>query len=220
MKKKTLVVVGALVIAAVIGTVLFFILHGDEEQHSDAFAISGTWLIIQHGEECPRNEFMVFTDTNVSFYRNASSTPAATSAYSIKGNKLNTPDIDKEFNIRVVSEHNIVLIESNTVVWRLLLVGNSNADMNRIVPERVEGIYDVLIVGEEHRQNEQITFTDTHMSLVQDGKETISSDYLITDEGFLRLTTINRDFFVYADDAVLLFVNPDDNCVWELKKAQ
>lgn len=220
MKKKAFVIVGAVVIIAVLGAVLFFVLHRQEKQHVETVSLNGTWLIFQHGNELPREEFMVFTDTNVSYYRNGDSNPAASSAYSIKDGKLSTPDINKNFSIRIISENNIELTESNMTVWRLLLVGDPDVDKSKIIPASVDGVYDVKVVGEEPRHDEKMTFSDSHLSFVQGGKETISSDYFITDNGILHLTTINRDYYVYVNGNNLLFIGVVDNGVWELYKTK
>ena len=70
------------------------------------------------------------------------------------------------------------------------------------------------------RHDETMTFTDSHLFFVQAGKETVSSDYSITDDGVLHLTTINRDYYVYENGNNLLFIGVADNGVWELYKTR
>ena len=220
MKKKSFVVIGAILIAVVLGAVLLFVFHGGENQADETISLQGAWLVYQHGDELPRNDFMVFNENSVSYYSNGDSEPAASSMYSIQGSQLSTPDIDKTFSIRSISENNVMLTESNSVVWRLLHIGNSYEDMSNVVPENIEGVYDVKAVGEETRINETMTFADSHLSFVQDGSEIISSDFTISDDGILHLTTIGRDYYVYENGNDLFFIGVSDNGVWELYKAE
>ena len=220
MKKKTLVIAGAILITVVLGAVLFFVLQDGEKQSEETISLKGTWLVFQHGDDKPRNDYMVFSDNNVSYYRDGDTTPAATSTYSIKDNNLSTPDIEKSFTIQVISDNHVMLTETNTVVWRLLLVGESDADTTKIIPESIEGVYDVKAVDEGKRYNETMTFTDSHLSFVQDGTETISSDYTLSDDGILCLTTINREYNVYMNGNNLFFITAGDITVWELYKTK
>ncbi|MCR4610781.1 MAG: hypothetical protein K5644_02670 [Lachnospiraceae bacterium] len=220
MKKKTHVILGAIVIAVILGAVLFFVLQGEGNESTEEVSLKGTWLVFQHAGETPRDEFMVFDDTDVSYYQKGDSKPVATSEYSIKNGKLEAPDIEKSFTIRIISDNNVELIEPSTIVWRLLLVGGSDVDITEIVPQNIEGVYDVKVVGEESRQEETMTFTESHLSFVQGGSETISSDYYISEDGILHLMTPDREYYVYVNGNNLLFIGVADNGVWELHKTE
>lgn len=220
MKRKTLVVIGAIVITIVLGGVLYFVLKNGEKQQTESVSFQGTWLVFQRGEHYTRDEFMVFTDARVSYYKGEEVTPVASSAYSVKDEKLITPEIERSFTYRKISDNNIEMIESNTIVWRLLLVGDADVDRTKIVPKNIEGIYDVKVVGEKPRQGETMAFTDSHLSFVQGSEDTISSDYFISDDGILHLTTINRDYYLYMNGDNLLFIGSTDNSVWELQRAK
>lgn len=219
MKKKSLVIVGAVVMIAVFAAVLIFVLNGQVGQSENSISLSGTWLVFQHGDALPRDEFLVFSDSNVSYYRSDDSDPSITSTYSIDNTTLSATDIDTAFNIRAISENHVELTETNTIVWQLLLVGDASADRGAVIPQSIEGIYNVNIVGEERREEETMTFTATHLSFVQKGSEAISSDYTLTSDGVLRLMDINRDYYVYANGNNFFFIGTDDNGVWELAKA-
>lgn len=220
MKRKAFLIAGTIFIILVLGGVLFFIWGNSEKQSGKTVSLKGTWLVYQHGEDLSREEFMVFSNDNISYYRKGNAAPIVSSKYSIKDSELNAPDIDKTFSVHIISDNNIELTEPNTVVWRLLLVGDPDIDKTKIIPEKVEGIYDVKVVGEESRYNETMTFKNSHLSFIQNGKETISSNYSVTGDGLLHLTTIKRDYYVYANGRNLFFIGVNDNGIWELYKIE
>ncbi len=158
--------------------------------------------------------------SNCHYYNGAGDAPAATSAYTLKDGKLTVPDLDRTFSVRVISNNNIDLSEPSTVVWRLLLVGSAEANRTALAPKSVEGVYNVKVVGEQPRYDETMTFENGHLSFVQNGSESISSDYVLTEDGILQLTTIGREYRAYANGDNLLFIGVADNSVWELTRSE
>lgn len=216
MKNKFSIIAGILMIVIVLTVTIGFVSCGPKSDNQVDISLDGTWLVYQRGEDISRTEYLVFKGDTVSDYRDGSAEAFATSSYTLKGNTLSVPDLELTFTVEIISKNNIILTEPNTRVWRLLLVGNTDYNVEAVTSENIVGEYDVVVVGTQPRTNETISFTQTQFSFVQNGTETMSSKYELTNDHMLSLLDMNRQYAVYMNGDNLLFIGLDDNGVWEL----
>lgn len=216
MKKLWLAVGGAVIIVA-IALVLFFTLFYRGDNATNSIELNGSWLVYQYGENKIDDEFLVFEGNTVKDYRN--SEVFATSTFTYSNDKLDMPDISKEFAVSVKSDNFIVLIQPDTVEWKLARVSNEASSIAGLTAEELVGEYDVVMVAGEKRTGETMTFTPDSFSDVRDGNAYLSCKYYLDNNGhLLHASEIQKDFFVYVNGKNLILIDCTDRYVWELIK--
>lgn len=220
MKKKILVVCGGLLIVAVLATVICFIILGDknEANNDNALDITGTWCVYQYGEKMIDNEQMVFDGETVKDYRDGNADEYMSSSYIFEDSTLKCPDVDLEFTVRIISENNIVLIEPNTMEWKLVRAANINEQIKQVTEKDLVGEYILLSVAGEKKENETMIFDESSFTDYRNGEQFLVCDYELTSANRLVAADINKDYHVYIYNNFLLLVDISEGHVWELLK--
>ena len=218
MKKSILVILGAIAITIVLGGVLLFI--GNSATSSNGIVtvdLNGTWYVYQYGSDIVENEIMVFSDGNVFDYRDDSDSPAITSTYTYTSDGiLNMHDVSREFTVRIVSENNIILIEPNTIEWKLVRIADPEQKIEEVTNDKLQGQYIVKMVAGEVRTNEEMIFTENQLTDVRDGEEYISCSYEMRSGHLLYAIELSKEYTVFINGTTAMMIDKAANYVWEL----
>ncbi len=219
MKKKGLIIAGGILIIAVVAAVVCFIITGDNDSNSvSTVELDGTWCVYQYAENKIDNEFMVFNNGSVSDYRDGNEEPYITSSYTYENEKLVMPEISKEFTVRAVSDNNIILVGPDTREWKMIKVSNGDRDIKDLTASDLVGEYTVVMMASEQRSNEVMVFTDSTFTDSRDGEEYLSCKYELTSSHLLKASEISKEYYVYKNGNVLMFIDKADGYVWELRE--
>ena len=219
MKKRIGLIIGGVLIVAVAIIVIILIKLGYGKDAGTAVNLESTWVVYQYGADKVDNEYMIFTENEVSDYRDGNTDPFVKSSYTYKDGLLNMPEINKEFTIKVISDHNIVLVEPDTKEWKMVRVASSDGNIKKIGAADIVGDYTVISVAGEKGENEFMSFTESSLVDTRDGKEYIACDYNLDSEThLLHADQIGKEFIVYMNGNNLLLIDVADRYVWELVK--
>ena len=218
MKKKGVIIAGGILIIAVLVAVFCFIITSNNVIfQTPTVELDGTWYVYQYAENKKNNEIMVFINGSVSDYRDGNEDPYITSSYTYENGKLIMSEISKEFSVRVVSDNNIILVEPDTREWKMIKISNGDRDFKDLTTSDLSGEYDVVMVANEKRLNEVMTFTDSNLTDTRDGAKYISCNYEIVSGHLLIAKEISKEFYIYKNGSILLLIEKDAGYVWELK---
>lgn len=167
MKKKLVMGVASVVVIIAITVLMVFVFSEQNEKKS--FSLRGVWMVAANVTDgvvsIPENEFMVFSDTNVSDYRNGNAEPFAASAYNMSGDVLELPDISRTYRIVQHTDTCISLYTNDTTFISLVQAESEAILKEPFDPNMVEGKWNV-------------TYRPTEKPIV--------NEYLVFDEGVLK----------------------------------
>lgn len=217
MKKKGLLIGGGILIVLVLVAIIGFIVFtGNKDKTSETLQLNGTWCVYQYCENMLENEYMVFEDGNVSYYKGDSSEAFFTSSYVYENGVLLLEDNSMEYSVRIISDNNIYLVEPDTREYKLVRVSSSGQDVVSVTEENIIGEYDVISVAGEQRVNETMTFTESNLTDYRDGSEYLTSNYELVSDHILTASDIGKEFYVYRNGDYLILIDRADSYVWEL----
>lgn len=218
--KKAGTIVGGVFIVAVVAIVLVFIISNTNSRTTDTLDINGVWRVYQHGENKVDDEYMSFDNGKIIDYRNGEE--YASAEYTYADGVLSIPEILKEFTVAIKSNNYIILIEQNTIEWKLARISSSasnNLNITEVTVNSIVGEYDVTMVAGEKRNEEIMSFSEVSFVDKRNGKTFLTSEYTIeSNSHLLHASEINKDFWVYLDGNNLVLIDCADRYVWELVK--
>lgn len=128
MKKKVSIGVAATVVIVAIAVLVIFVFSGKNEDK--AFDFSGVWKVavnVSAGTaSIPQNEYMVFSEGNVSDYRNGITDPYVTSSYTIAGDVIKLSDISRTYHIVQHTPEYISFYANDSTFMTLIKAENEN----------------------------------------------------------------------------------------------
>lgn len=215
--KKVWLIIGGVFIALVAALVLVLILLNPKDTPKQPLELKGSWLIYQHGELKTVGEVMAFDGEKVTLYKNGEK--YASSAYTFADDRLTMTDIAKEFAVAVKTDNVVVLIEPDTVEWKIARISDSAESITPLTTDNLQGTYDVIAVAAEKRSGETMTFTSSVMTDERDGQTFLASDFTLeSDAHLLHAVTVKKDYYVYSNGSHLIMIDAADLYVWELEK--
>ena len=218
MKKKSLFVVGGIIILTVFIAVIVFVLNGgkDENNVGSEFDFSGTWMVYQYAENKIDNEIMVFSDNKVADYRDGNAESYLESTYTYEDGTLKLTDISKEFVVKVISENNIYLVEPDTREWKLVKIAEEGKEVIKITSSDLIGKYKVISVAGEKKENEIVDFSEDKFVDTRNGEVYLECAYEIIGENLINVVDISKEYYVYKNNDFLILVDKADRYVWEM----
>lgn len=232
MKKKTLITLTSIFVVVVLAALLAFAFAGDTSDAPEStLDLTGTWKVtgqIAEGVAThTENEFYTFTEDTASNYRDGSTTPFATSKYTLTPGSyphydLKLPDLGRTMVVKPCSE-NLICLYSNASSC-VYMYRYPNADFSPIELDTgiLEGRWDVAYrnTGDTIFE-EQMVFENGELRDYRNGSEepTLIAPYTISEEGYLCVDSagMKTRFCPTSEDLVFL-VELDTGYVWELRR--
>ena len=218
MKKKIGLVAGISVIVLVlIGVGLFLLLNKDSINTDNTSAnLYGTWCVYRRGADMVEDEYIVFGDDTVSDYRGDLTNPYFESVFSYSKNKLSIGD--SSYSVKVISENNVILVDSSTIEWKMLRVSNERSLDFSVSDDALVGAYDVLRVGGEDKKNEVMTFDRTSLHDERAGVMYLEVNYSWDGPNSIFVPDLSTKYLVFVLDANLYLIDMNEGYVWELSR--
>jgi len=220
MNKKVGFIAGGVVIVAVFAAVIAFVLLRQPEGLTQEPNLIGTWKVYQNADKRLSDEFLTFTANSVDYYKGGVETPFTSATYEMEGTTLTIEALGKEFTVRVLSDHQVILTQPNTIEWKLHRIAE-NEKMGATLPENtLVGSWDCVMMAGEKRENEVLEFTEATITDTRDGKTFLSTSYAWTAGQTIALEDPSIVFQVYcpSEDVAMLY-DINDGYLWELHKS-
>lgn len=232
MKKKTMIALTSIFVVAALAALLLFVFSGDsDEPVVNTPDLSGTWKVtgqIAGGVATHiDNEFYVFTGDTASNYRDGSTTPYATSSYTLTPGTypdfdMELPDLGLDMVLSPCTD-NLVRLYTNASLY-VYLYRYPNADFSPIDLDVniLEGSWDVAYryIGDTVL-DEQLVFENGELRDYRNGSKepTITAPYTISEEGHLCVDSLGMETRICPTSEDLVFlIEVDTGNVWELRR--
>lgn len=225
MKKKVLISIGAVVVAVGIVLAVLFALGvfgGTDAPETEKFSLEGTWIVAAvYNNDVPtfvEGQYMVFTDTDASMYKDDTTTAFATSTYTLdSANKLVLPEISKEYKVAEKTANCVRLYDTATTYT--LIIRNDEGLKNAAI-ESLDGKWNITLKGDLLNTGEAMAFTNGSLSYFKsDTPEPIMAEYAL-ENNVISIKSLNLQMNCYKiDEATLIFIE-QSGIVWELSKVE
>lgn len=215
---------GGVLTVAIFVTVLCVVFLRDTESNPRNINFTGVWRRYKYAADPIDNEYLVFDDASVKYYRSGLDGAAIESKYTYNAteSKIYFSDLSMDFIVRYTTDYQISLLDKDNRDWGLAKISTS-ATVN--AAPAIVGEWDVkLFNGTVPVKAEKVTFTETVMSDTRGGELYFSGDYTLGGNVLnVNLRGNEKTFEVYnCTSDVLIIVDHDDaqngRYIWELKK--
>lgn len=241
MAKKNIwiIVAASVVVAAVVGVVIFLIATRDVETNSNTDLLTGTWQVIYQNpdmaseytkEKCiDKNQYLVFKDGKVTIYSDGKT--VHTGDYTIDGNAIGLKDLDpklgfpEDLTIDKSGSKNYLKLTNAARGWEII---RRDVDIDNPAPfdrASLQGKWDVTLKGRQDTTPENATLEfDTEELTVAHANITSSIPNPLTyewkDGDTMEIQVLGKVvMFKVADNCVIL-VELNNGTVWEITRAQ
>lgn len=224
MKKKVIIAIVAVLVAAALSVSLWFVFSGlGEKNKSEKPNMTGVWTIAaMYTDNTPQyidNQYIVFTDSVLNMYKD--SAVFANSTYHIDDAlNLVAEDISRKYVCSVQSTNCIRLYE--TTSQYLLLIRNNDEDLSNdnVTTENLQGKWNIALKGNQVNNGETLEFTGNRLNYYKADQNTpfASADIQISSDSTITAPTLNLTFKCYqvSDSQVVMIENT--GYVWEIHK--
>ena len=232
MKKRSIfLIVGTILVIAAIAASLIFIFSGNDENGGDItqppaqeLSLKGTWhLVANFVKDVPapvENQFVIFSDHQVSMFKDATGEAYAQSAYTLNdANQLILSDISKEYKLSKKSD-NCIRLYDGTDTYMLLVRNCTDARENvPVTTETLAGRWNVIMKGDELNNGEVLEFAGNTLNYYKPGNATPAATVEFTlENSILNASAMGLKMRCYkVSDNTVIFVQ-DTGVVWELTK--
>jgi hypothetical protein len=226
MKKKVLISIGAVVVAVGIVLAVLFALGvfgGTDVPETEEFSLEGTWIVAAvYNNDVPtfvEGQYMVFTGTDASMYKDDTTTAFATSTYTLdSANKLVLPEISREYKVAKKTDNCVRLYDTATTYT--LIIRNDDEGLKNAAIESLDGKWNITLKGDLLNTGEAMAFTNGSLSYFKiDTPEPIMAEYAL-ENNVISIASLNMEMNCYKiDDATLIFIE-QSGIVWELSKVE
>ena len=227
MKKKIIFSAGlAVVVIGIVLAILFAtgVFGGTDAPETEEFDIKGTWTVAAvYSNDVPTfvtNQYMVFTDTDASMYKDDTTTAFAASKYTLdSANKLAQPDISREYTVAKKSDNCVRLYDTATTYTLIIRNGYSELAAAPVEASAIEGKWDIVMKGDMLNTGEAMEFNGNSLSYYKSGSpDPISAEFTLSDN-VISIEAMNMAMnCLKVDDNTLVFIE-QSGIVWELSKA-
>ena len=224
-------IVGGIIVIAAIAISLIFVFSGNENNGGDITdppaeetTLEGTWRIVANFlNDAPvfvNDQYIIFTDKEVSMYKDATGEAYAKSAYTLdEANQLSLSDLSKQYKLVKKTDSCIRLYDGTDTY--MLLIRNSSDDRVRedVTATGIAGKWNVTLKAEDRNNGEVLEFEGTTLKYYRAGDTTPAATVDFTIENNTLAASamgLNMHCFKVSDN-VLIFVQ-DTGIVWELTK--
>lgn len=230
MKKKVLFTICGVVVIVAIVSMLIFVMTGKNDTIAKTINVEGTWKVAvyvnNNSVSIVDNEYMVFDADTVRDFRDNTTVPFVTSAYTIDSNLLmELLDISRKYSIEKKTDNYIRLYESQDTYLELIKYQNSDMSMISVEDNILEGRWNI-----EYRNTSNVyagdymTFENGNVSQYKagDSKPVATSDFSVRN-GHLIVEGWGKDMVIYpvSDDSIMMVeLTTDNGFIWEFKKAE
>ena len=220
MKKKGLLIAGGALILVVIIAIAIF-LAATAKPADPTIDLTGIWKVYRYGDDVISSEYMIFDSEQVSDYRDGAAEPFISSSYTwVDSTTISMEQNKRTFTVRQVSENNVILVEPNTIEWKMFRVSANGVQPGDFDPAALPGKWNVVMHAGQAITNESMEFTETALTDYRDGAVYLESEYIWNEDGTLTATGLNHTFEVYAsDDNTIILFDLTDGYLWELENA-
>lgn len=227
MKKSIIITVGSIVVVAALVLAIIFVFSGKGETPSpqnEKLELKGTWLVVaNYTKDIPvftENQYMIFTDTEASMYKDATSDAFAKSSYTInETNQLVLSDISREYKIAQKTK-NCVRLYENTDTY-MLLVRNSTdeRDIEAVTQDLLTGKWNVTLKADTLNNGEVMEFEGTTLKYFKSGNEApvATADYTV-ENNMLSVDSLSMNMRCFKINDNTIFLVEESGIVWELVK--
>jgi len=233
MKNKNLlwIIVAVVVIAAIIGMVVFVLSGEDPEQPQDTLKLDGTWKVaanVQAGQvTLLEDQFIVIADGTASMYKDGSAEPYAKSAFTLTPSTkypdqdMNLTEIGRKYTVSPVTDNYIRLYENASVYMEL--IRHPNEDRSPVTAEesQIQGKWNVVYRNNGQTViNEQLDFNNGTLKDYRDGgAEPVATVEYTWSDGVISVPALHVEMVCCPlNENVILLVEIGTGFVWEIEK--
>lgn len=227
-KRSVFMIVGGILVAIALVVSLVFVFNGTEDNSGDIgqtpLVLPGTWhLVANFTNDAPifvENQYIIFTDSAVQMYKDATGEPYATSSYTLNdANQLTLSDIGREYKLAVKTANCIRLYDGTENY--MLLIRNNSDDRTRedVTAEKLAGKWNVTLKAEDKNNGEALEFEGAALKYYKPGNTTPAAtvDFSV-ENNTLTASALGLIMRCYkVNDMVIIFVD-QNGIVWELTK--
>lgn len=225
-------IVGGILVAIALVVSLVFVFNGTEDNGGDidtptgqtTVVLNGTWhLVANFTNDAPifvENQYIIFTDSAVQMYKDATGDAYATSSYTLnEANQLTLSDIGREYKLAVKTANCIRLYDGTENY--MLLIRNNSDDRTRedVTAEKLAGKWNVTLKAEDKNNGEALEFEGAALKYYKPGNTTPAAtvDFSV-ENNTLTASALGLIMRCYkVNDMVIIFVD-QNGIVWELTK--
>lgn len=221
MKKSLVITLGVVFVVAALIVAIIFTLGGQEEPpKNEPASLEGNWLVpALYVNDVPtfvQNQSMSFSKDQASMYKDNSSTPFASSVYTInEAGQLILSDISREYKVDKKTDNCVRLYENATTY--MLLVRNSGA----VTTDILSGKWNVVMKGDQINNGEILEFSNDSLNYYKANSDTpfASSSFNLSSSGVISAEKLGLTMNCYlATDNTILLIE-QSGIVWELTKS-
>ncbi len=219
--KKGMYIAGGIVIVVAIALISVFLLSTGAPK-AEVVDLTGIWKVYRCGDDLIDNEYMVFEENHVADYRDGAEEPFLSAAYTLSdGTTLRMEDIGKEFAVRQVSKNNVILVEPNTMEWKMFRVTENGVQPANFNREAIIGKWTVVMHAGQVKTDEIMEFTDAAMADYRSEELYIEGEYVWNEDGTFAVPVIGHTFAPYmAGEDTIILHDLTDGYLWELGQAK
>ncbi len=227
MKKTNLkwAICALFIVVAVSGMMIFALGGKKESPVAIPIQMDGTWLVVSDVNDGELtlidNEYIVFEQGQVEYYRDNSEIPFAKSTFSVEKDILNLPDISRKYHISTKTQNYIAIYSDKNSYKSLVRTKVSAIDQNAFDPKGIIGQWNIVYRNTDQVISEEyLLFDGEILSDYRNGKEepVLSAKYEWKGNHII-VDAIGKDMVlkVISKDEIAL-VETDTGFIWELKK--
>lgn len=224
MKKQSVAIcLSAFIIIALVGMITF-VFWSSPSKSDTTVDVTGTWKVAAYFSEgnhtLADNEFIVFTESNASLYREGS--VAAVSVYTISdGAKLTLPELSKEYTVERLTDNYIRLCAAKGVYTDLIRYPNDDLSEAPVDLAMVPGTWSVVYRTIDVPVEELLVFTETTIEDYRNGSPEPSdcSTYSWVDKNCLLAEKWGLEIEILQLSANDMFcIETQTGLVWDLHR--
>jgi hypothetical protein len=230
-KRSVFMIVGGIIVIAAIAISLIFVFSGNDSNGGDItdppaqeLTLKGTWCMVANFvKDVPtpvENQYIIFSDTEVSMYKDATGEAYAKSAYTLnEANQLKLNDISKEYKLVKKSDNCIRLYDGTDAYMLLIRNSSDNRETVSVTSENIAGKWNVAMKGDELNNGDALEFAGTSLKYYKGGNTTPAATVDFTlENSILNASAMGLKMRCFKiSDSTLIFVQ-DTGIVWELTK--
>ncbi len=216
---RTLTVLVLVMLTVVMG---ILVATANEAEPTETLAVdmTGQWRVAVYAKEAqPADKMLTFDDTKVTYYP-GDGADEITSEYKIENGVLEIPDLKKFFQIEVVTDNILTLIEVDGPHWLIARTASSVETVVLGAPYNYDGEWQVILHGGS-AVDELLKLEGSSITFFKAGSEApyFEGTFVWEDTNVMYVEAIGMHMTYYPlSDSSVVMIEEGENYPWEIKR--